>query len=155
MTNYDGLFDSQQLDDETIRSLKREYFKGTILVPLIIIFLTLPVSVFLILLDTSFSITIACGIIAVIDLFILIRVIAGLVILAKIGNRSFTWDTGTVTGYHHHFQARSDRFYEVVDGKYMCSVTINPIYRKGTKVCLLAVGNPDMGGQMILIKIED
>ena len=89
------------------------------------------------------------------DVFVLIRIIGGLVILAKIGSRKFTWDTGTVTGYYHHFQARTDRFYEMVDDKYMCSVTINPLYRKGTKVCFLAIGNPDAGGQTILIKVEE
>ena len=76
---------------------------------------------------------------AVLDLFLLVRIVAGLITSGRIGRCDFLWDTGVMNGFDVVW-GRNIHVYAKVDDDFYCSVTVNPFYRKGTEVYFLAIG---------------
>jgi hypothetical protein len=131
---------AELLEQETISRIRSDYFKDALLLPVILFAAITMTIILMIVFKVSTAVYFVFTVVfAVLDLFLLVRIIAGLITSGRIGRGDFLWDTGVMNGFDV-VTGRNIHVYAKVDNHFYCSVTVNPIYKKGTEVYFLAIG---------------
>ena len=124
---------SELLDQETVSRIRTDYFKDALLLPVILFAAITSAIILMLVFKVSTAVYFVFMVVfAVLDLFLLVRIIAGLVTSSRIGRGDFLWDTGVMNGFDV-VSGRNIHVYAKVDNHFYCSVTVNPIYKKGTE----------------------
>lgn len=142
---------ADELDDATLMSIRKKYFKGTFVVPFIVSLISIAILNGCVLLsddiirifgpsdiyDTAVLIVgPLCGALACV---LTIRWIFSLIIVSKIRRKKFLYYLGFIRGKNWRYPAsfsRMHKYYSVAD-KYFALLMVNPIYKKGTGVYFL------------------
>lgn len=144
---------ASELDDSLIKSIRKEYFKKTFVLPIICIFISLAiVALWLfdviqpqlltgIVSEDIFSIALMLlvafsGLAAGVST---VRCIFSLIIVSKIKKKNFSWYRGFIRGRVSRYPAKISRmqYYYSVDDKYFALVSANPKYKKKTPIYFL------------------
>ena len=150
----DRLKNSDLLDQETISRIKSAYFTDALLVPVILFVAITAAIILMIVFKVSTAVYFVFTVVfAVLDLFLLVRIIAGLITSGRIGRGDFLWDTGVMNGFDVVW-GRNIHVYAKVDNGFYCSVTVNPIYKKGTEVYFLAIGGQWEQAEGVMVRLK-
>ena len=140
---------ASELDDTTIKSIRNEYLKKTLVLPFILVVVLAAVIVLLILqvipavfgpsdiYDTVYPIM--GGLCGALTIPLISNCIFSLVIASKIKKKKFLWYTGFIRGKNWRYPAKVSYMhkYYSVDEKYFALISLNPVYKKRTPVYFL------------------
>ena len=152
---------ASEMDDSTLRGIRKEYFKKTFVYPLIGFLIAIAVAAVCVtgvitalfgssdLLDTVFLILVPlCGVIVILSEA---RCILSLITVIKIIRKKFLWYKGVIRGKEWRYPttfSKSNKYYSV-DDKYFALILANPYYKKGTEVYYLYFPKSPYAGAVV------
>ena len=142
---------ASELDDSTLKNIRKKYFKGTFITSFIVSLISAAVvNVWLIFSDTisaafgysdllETAVLILVPLCAALATVLTVRCFFSLIIVSKIRRKKFLWYLGFIRGKNWRYPSsfsRMHKYYSVAD-KYFALLSVNPIYKKGTAVYFL------------------
>ena len=134
--------------------IRNEYYKAVIPMNLIVLAVLAVITVIAWSTGNTVFETVSCMLIGAIGLPVLCAIITALITGAVIAKGRYEISEGTITRYQLWTHRRLTYLYAVFDNGEWCNVWANRIYRSGTRIYHVSIGNKDNGGQAIMVKAD-